>query len=135
MPPAPLSPHSWLLPLGPERSLQRVEVVFDADTRQCPTDQAAEPELAEPGMEAIGTTLPLSATRRRFRAPRLGDLPVEQTRWTIAGPASLAPGVIEPAAADDANALLTGRPPQPSRRPYRLRLPPCGSHRSTTRIA
>jgi hypothetical protein len=112
MPPAPLGPHSWLLPLGPERGLQRVEVVFDADPRQCPTDlpaeqsagqEAAGQEPAGQGIEPLGTALPLAATRRRFRAPRLGDLPVEQTLWTIAGPASLAPGIVEPAAADDAN--------------------------------
>ena len=118
MQPAPLGPHSWLLPLGPERGLQRVEVVFDADPRQCPTDLAAEQsagqeaagqEPAGPGIETLGTALPLAATRRRFRAPRLGDLPVERTFWTIAGPASLASGVVEPAAADNAN-RQAGRP-------------------------
>ena len=114
--PAPVGPHSWLLPLGSERTVQRVAIVFDSDTAECP-HAAAEPardqEPVGPGIEAIDSALPFSAgVWRRFRAPMLGGLPVEQTRWTIVGPAAFGPGAAEDDAAvgaapgDDVNVPL-----------------------------
>ena len=61
--------QQWQVPLGSERLPQRVEVLF-AGT------------LAEPG----------AAGSRRFDAPRLGDLPVKQTLWTVSGPSPWGPG-------------------------------------------
>jgi hypothetical protein len=100
MPPTTVGPRESLLPLGADRKTQRVEVVFDGGSGGCPEEETAgEPHDAGPsgpGIESLGASLPLSATvRRRFRAPMLGDLPVRQTIWTIAGPASLGPGVVE----------------------------------------
>lgn len=78
----PLDPvptdDGWLLPLVSEAPLQRIEVVFTAD---CET-------LA--GLFS-------RETRRCFRAPTLGDLPVERTIWTIAGPSSAGRGTAEEA--------------------------------------
>ena len=61
--------HEWRLPLASERRAQRVEVVFRGRTA----------DADRPGP-------------RTFSAPALGDLPVRQTRWTVAGPASFVPG-------------------------------------------
>ena len=57
----------WRVPLGPERLPQRIEVVF---TGRLP--------------EADGDG-------RRFEAPTLGELPVDQTLWTVVGPPELDP--------------------------------------------
>ncbi len=55
----------WRLPLSSERLPQRVEVLFRGT--MSPGDRAG---------------------RRIFAAPTLGDLPVEQTVWTVIGPPS-----------------------------------------------
>jgi hypothetical protein len=66
--PASLSPGKWKLPLMSERLPQCVEVAFRGVLSQ-----------------AAGSG------PRQFSAPTLGDLPVTQTLWTIAGPPSLVP--------------------------------------------
>lgn len=63
--PVPVRAGAWTLPLGPDRLPQRVEVLFTAD------------------LPAAGRS-----ARQRFEAPSLGDLPVEETLWTVAGPPS-----------------------------------------------
>ncbi len=107
MPPAALGPRAWLLPLSPERTTQRVEIVFDNSEGCHKEDAEAEtPEQGQQGrgIEAVGGTPFSSLLRRRLRAPMLGDLPVRRTRWTVAGPSSL--GVGE---AEDAPAVETAR--------------------------
>lgn len=59
-------------------SQQRVETIFSIE------------DLTESGGPGGVWT-----TRRRFSAPKLGDLPIEQTEWTIAGPQSSGVGVAE----------------------------------------
>ncbi len=106
--PMPPSPRTGLLPLGPAGATQRVEIVFDGGATECQTDETAGQSPGQPqagrGIEAVGTTLPFSSTARwRLRAPMLGDLRVDKTRWTVAGPASLGAGVAEePPAGDSA---------------------------------
>ena len=102
LPPTALGPRAWLLPLGPERTVQRMEIIFD-NSEGCHKEEAdaATPEQGRPvrGIEIVGGT-PFSAIlRRRLRAPTLGDLPVRTTRWTVAGPSSLRVGEAEGAAA------------------------------------
>ena len=62
--------RAWRIPLSSKRLPQRVEVVFRG-------------RVALPDPEG----------RQMLAAPALGDLHVEQTLWTIAGPASFAPGL------------------------------------------
>ena len=71
LPTAPVSTggNSWRVALGPRDLPQRIEVLFDGNL---------------PAPESI--------TNQRFDAPSLGDLPVGQTLWTVAGPAPFEPG-------------------------------------------
>jgi hypothetical protein len=82
---------AWLVPLAADSQPQRVEVLFAA------------------GMDAV-------AQRCVFHAPSLGNLPVERTVWTIAGPRSFGigkPEDAEPAepepAADAGGSSAAGR--------------------------
>ena len=64
---------TWTVPLASQASLSRVELLFFAET-----------------------AVPQAATgwrRCSFRAPKLGDLPVERFSWTIASPRGLEPSV------------------------------------------
>ena len=73
--PAPVRPGVWQIPLGPEGLPQRVEVVFAG--------------------AVAGSTW---KGNQRLDAPKLGELPVERTLWTITGPAMFAPGETDAAA-------------------------------------
>jgi hypothetical protein len=66
--PRTTSAGGWQLPLFSEQLPQRITVIF--------TGRISEP--AEPGVHT-------------FSAPALGNLPVQQTFWTLAGPALLRP--------------------------------------------
>jgi hypothetical protein len=74
---APLGEHRWRLGLGPPQLPQRVEVVYTSP--------------------ASG-----SASRRHFECPRLADVEVERTLWTVYGPPSF--GIGQPR---DANWLVS----------------------------
>jgi len=69
---------TWIVPLASQAFVSRVEMLF----------------FAESAMPPVPTGF---STRRRFHAPKLGDLPVERTVWTIASPRGL-----QPTLADDA---------------------------------
>ncbi len=77
--PVSAGPCKWLVPLSGDRPNARVEMLYYA------------PNAANPARDGW-------AQHRRFDAPRLGDLPVERTLWTIAGPPNFEAG----AARDDA---------------------------------
>ncbi len=63
---------TWTVPLASQASVSRVEMLFFAES--------ALPQV------------PIGWTRRcSFRAPKLGDLPVERTVWTIASPRTWQP--------------------------------------------
>ncbi len=62
-------PGQWRVPLGPEQLPQRIEVLFKGTVSR-----------------------PTRAGRHRFEAPTLGDIPVERTLWTVAGPPPFKPG-------------------------------------------
>jgi hypothetical protein len=104
---------AWLVPLAADSQPQRVEVLFTAGADATADDLATESAPAtaapvsqapseaggilsvppEPAMETLRRPIPLVwATRRVFHAPRLGDLPIERTVWTIAGPRSVGIG-------------------------------------------
>jgi hypothetical protein len=68
-PRAPAGTNEWRVPLSPSGRPQRIEVLFSG-------------ELPEPA----------SAADRSLDAPTLGNLPVEQTLWTVVGPSSFEPG-------------------------------------------
>ena len=84
---------TWTVPLASLASLSRVEMLFFAES--------AMTEAASGG-----------ARRRSFRAPKLGDLPVERTVWTIASPrtlqATLADGGQDQMPADSAANAMAG---------------------------
>ena len=67
--PIPRDKHHWRIPLGPRRLPQRVEVLF------------------------TGTLSgPASDGRQHFAAPKLVDLPVRRTLWTVSSPSHCKPG-------------------------------------------
>ena len=98
--PVSTGPGTWALPLASDPLPQRVEVLFDN-----------EPSAV--GFEAPGEPLSLPwAAHRRFHAPRLGDLPVERTLWTIAGPRWFGLGTPEDAEpAEPPPTAARGEPP------------------------
>jgi hypothetical protein len=127
---------AWLVPLAADPQPQRLEVLFDADAdaAQSPSPLAGEgaseaespPEAATmpappgPALQTLRRPIPLVwATRRVFHAPKLGDLPVERTVWTIAGPQSAGLGdpenadLVEPEPAAEEEAAAP-RPKPPS---------------------
>jgi len=65
--PVPEGAGAWRVRLGPERLPQRIEVVFTGRL---------------PESDGYG---------RRFEAPTLGELPVDRTLWTVAGPPYFVP--------------------------------------------
>jgi hypothetical protein len=124
MPPSPVGVRTWMLPLGSEAAAERVEVVFDGGSGEGANDETAGgPSDAAPpgaGIETAGMALPFSSTARwRFRAPMLGQLPVEQTRWIVAGPERLGAG--EPEARE---ASASGSPGQTSTLQGDVSVPP-----------
>jgi hypothetical protein len=83
---------TWTVPLASQASVSRAEVLFFAES-------------------AIARAPAGWARRCSFRAPKLGDLPVERTVWTIASPRTLQGSIADggpsptlPAAAADAAA-------------------------------
>jgi hypothetical protein len=67
---------TWTVPLAPLASVSHVELLFFA--------------------ESAITRVPTGWTRRcSFRAPKLGDLPVERTVWTIASPRALQATIVD----------------------------------------
>ncbi len=86
--PEPISADRWLVPLGPVRLPQRIEVVFTGTVSH-----------------------PTRAGRHRFEAPSLGELPVERTLWTVAGPSMFEPGSLEGVKPIVSPKLLTDPPP------------------------
>jgi hypothetical protein len=98
---APLDPiyidaGRWLLPIGPDRLPGRIEILFTSGA----TDTASGTQRGPGSISQCGAQGGWSLTgtaSRRFCAPALGDLPVDRTTWTIAGPATFARGVPEDA--------------------------------------
>ena len=70
--PVPDGADAWRIPLGSARLPQRIEVAYAGTLPPC-----------------------ASPARRRFDAPMLGNLPVLQTLWTVAGPEEFAAGELE----------------------------------------
>jgi hypothetical protein len=67
---------TWTVPLASQTSTARVEVLF----------------FAESAIPRAPTGWP---RRYTFRAPKLGDLPVERTAWTIAAPRAFRPAAVD----------------------------------------
>jgi hypothetical protein len=128
--------------LGPAGADERVEVVFDSGAAEGADETAGSGPsgggspgrgpttggspgggASAAGMEALGTAVPLLRPATwRFRAPMLGELPVDQTRWCVAGPVSAGPGVVVEAGdfnghASELHAPVPSQPGQPKDAP------------------
>jgi hypothetical protein len=84
--PAPADAGRWRVPLGPARVPQRIEVFFRGEL-----PGPGHASLVGPDRESV------SAGSQSFDAPVLEDVPVEQTLWTVIGPAAFEPGEPEDA--------------------------------------
>jgi hypothetical protein len=84
---------TWIVPLASQASVSRVEVLC----------------FAESAMAPVASGWP---RRCSFRAPKLGDLPVERTAWTVASPHTLQPAIADggqdPSPPSPSGATVTG---------------------------
>jgi hypothetical protein len=130
---------AWLVPLAADPQPQRLEVLFTAGDEDASQGQAAAVSAAAgmapggeeslqaegtlqappgPALETLRRPIPLVwATRRVFHGPRLGDLPIERTVWTIAGPRAAGTGEPEDAEPIEPEPAAEGESPAAERQP------------------
>jgi hypothetical protein len=114
--PLPAPGGGWLVPLTSEPAVQRLEVLFTtgesdmAGWPESPAETPSGPALSAPAivsppasvLEVLDRRFSLSGeVRRRFHAPRLGDLAVLRTQWSVAGPSWAGPSSPEDAERPD----------------------------------